>query len=75
MWNMNFNTDMLFFPSQLRKSYGDVYSIFLGRKPVVVLNGLKAIKTAIVIKANDFAGRPQDLLINEIMQHKGRADI
>lgn len=57
---------------QLRKSYGDVYSLFIGSKPAVVINGLKAIKEAMVIKAADFAGRPQDLFINDVTQKKGR---
>ncbi|XP_030587878.1 cytochrome P450 2J6-like [Archocentrus centrarchus] len=56
---------------RLRKSYGDVYSIFIGRKPAVVINGMKAIKEAIVTKATDFAGRPQDMFINEVTQRKG----
>ncbi|XP_006795863.1 cytochrome P450 2J6-like [Neolamprologus brichardi] len=56
---------------RLRKSYGDVYSIFIGRKPAVVINGLKAVKEAMVTKAADFAGRPQDLFINDITNRKG----
>uniref|UniRef100_A0A3Q0SA32 Uncharacterized protein n=1 Tax=Amphilophus citrinellus TaxID=61819 RepID=A0A3Q0SA32_AMPCI len=53
------------------RSYGDVYSIFIGRKPAVVINGMKAVKEAIVTKATDFAGRPQDMFINEVTQRKG----
>ncbi|KAM6937859.1 cytochrome P450 2F2-like [Xenentodon cancila] len=56
---------------RLKKHYGDVYSLYLGTKPAVVINGLKAVKEAIVIKATDFAGRPQDLLVNDITQRKG----
>ncbi|XP_054589339.2 cytochrome P450 2D9 isoform X1 [Nothobranchius furzeri] len=56
---------------KLRQSYGNVYSLFLGSKPAVVINGLKAMKEAMVTKAADFAGRPQDLLINELTRSKG----
>lgn len=56
---------------KLRKSYGDVYSIFIGRKPAVVINGLKVIKEAMVTKAADFAGRPQDLFVNDVTKSKG----
>ncbi|XP_061578226.1 cytochrome P450 2F2-like isoform X2 [Cololabis saira] len=56
---------------RLKKSYGDVYSLFIGKKPAVVINGLKAMKEAIVIKATDFAGRPQDLYINHASGNKG----
>ncbi|KAM6926509.1 cytochrome P450 2F2-like isoform 1-T2 [Lycodopsis pacificus] len=56
---------------RLRKTYGNVYSIFLGPKPVVVINGMKTIKEAFVAKGVDFAGRPQDLLVNDTTQRKG----
>ncbi|XP_012718401.2 cytochrome P450 2B4 [Fundulus heteroclitus] len=56
---------------RLRKSYGNVYSLFIGPRPVVVINGLKAMKEAMVIKATDFAGRPQDMFVNDITQNKG----
>ncbi|XP_035765852.1 cytochrome P450 2J6-like [Neolamprologus brichardi] len=56
---------------KLRKSYGDVYSIFLGREPAVVINGVKAMKEAMVTKAADFAGRPQGLFVNELVDGKG----
>ncbi|XP_030587496.1 cytochrome P450 2B4-like [Archocentrus centrarchus] len=56
---------------RLRKSFGDVYSIFIGPRPAVVLNGVKAIKEAMVTKASDFAGRPQDLFVNDVTKTKG----
>ncbi|XP_034540775.1 cytochrome P450 2F2-like [Notolabrus celidotus] len=56
---------------RLRKTYGNVYSLYFGPKPAVVINGIEAIKMAIVTKGNDFAGRPQDLLINDSTDKKG----
>ncbi|XP_051807627.1 cytochrome P450 2F2-like isoform X1 [Acanthochromis polyacanthus] len=56
---------------KLRKSYGDVYSLFLGPKPFVVINGVKAMKEAMVIKAAEFAGRPQDTFVNDVFDVKG----
>ncbi|XP_008304244.1 cytochrome P450 2J6-like [Stegastes partitus] len=56
---------------RLRKSYGNVYSLFIGPHPAVVINGVKAMKEAIVTKATDFAGRPQDLFINDVTHRKG----
>lgn len=58
--------------SQLRKSYGDVYSLFIGSKPAVIINGVKAMKEALVTNATDFAGRPKDLFINDVIDRKGR---
>ncbi|KAA8590515.1 hypothetical protein FQN60_014449 [Etheostoma spectabile] len=56
---------------RLRKSYGNVYSLFLGTRPAVIINGMKAIKEALVTKGTDFAGRPQDVFINDAVQRKG----
>ncbi|KAK2841897.1 hypothetical protein Q5P01_012097 [Channa striata] len=56
---------------KLRKSYGDIYSLFLGSKPAVVISGVKAIKEALVTKASDFSGRPQDMFINDATERKG----
>uniref|UniRef100_A0A8C5N8Z6 Cytochrome P450 2D3-like n=1 Tax=Gouania willdenowi TaxID=441366 RepID=A0A8C5N8Z6_GOUWI len=56
---------------RLKNQYGDVYSIFIGHRPAVILNGLKAIKEAIITKGSDYAGRPQDLFVNAIFQGKG----
>uniref|UniRef100_A0A803K0V6 Uncharacterized XB5769266 n=1 Tax=Xenopus tropicalis TaxID=8364 RepID=A0A803K0V6_XENTR len=43
---------------QLRKQYGDVFSLQLGWQNVVVLNGYEAIKEALLQKSEDFADRP-----------------
>ncbi|KAM9471238.1 LOW QUALITY PROTEIN: cytochrome P450 2D10-like [Clarias gariepinus] len=55
----------------LAERYGNVYSLYFGRSPVVVLNGLKAIKEALVTKSADFSGRPQNLLISHMLEGKG----
>nr|QLC36636.1 cytochrome P450 2X24 [Kryptolebias hermaphroditus] len=68
--NLNLENPLQDF-ERLRKSYGNVYSLFIGPKPAVIINGLKVMKEAMVIKATDFAGRPQDLFINDITQRKG----
>ncbi|XP_061629902.1 cytochrome P450 2F2-like [Phyllopteryx taeniolatus] len=56
---------------RLRKAYGNVYSLYLGPKPAVIVNGLHAMKEALVSKAIDFAGRPQDLYVNDTTDRKG----
>lgn len=65
-------TDIFIFPSQLSKSYGNIYSIYIGPRPAVILNGLKAMKEAMVIKGADFSGRPQDLFVNDVSCRNGR---
>uniref|UniRef100_A0A3P8U1K4 Cytochrome P450, family 2, subfamily X, polypeptide 9 n=1 Tax=Amphiprion percula TaxID=161767 RepID=A0A3P8U1K4_AMPPE len=56
---------------RLKKSYGNVYSLFFGPNPVVFIHGVKAMKEAMVTRATDFAGRPQDLFINDLAKRKG----
>ncbi|XP_051807664.1 cytochrome P450 2F2-like isoform X2 [Acanthochromis polyacanthus] len=56
---------------KLRKSYGNVYSLFLGPRPSVVINGVKAMKEAMVIKAAEFAGRPQNTISQDVNKGNG----
>ncbi|XP_038146906.1 cytochrome P450 2F2-like [Cyprinodon tularosa] len=56
---------------RLRLSYGNVYSLFIGSRPAVVISGLKAIKEAIAIKGAEYAGRPQDMFVNDVTENKG----
>uniref|UniRef100_H3CMS3 Cytochrome P450, family 2, subfamily X, polypeptide 9 n=1 Tax=Tetraodon nigroviridis TaxID=99883 RepID=H3CMS3_TETNG len=56
---------------RLRKTYGNIYSLYLGRKPAVVISGLKTIKEALVTKGSDFSGRPQDMFINDALKKNG----
>ncbi|XP_047424379.1 cytochrome P450 2F2-like [Mugil cephalus] len=54
---------------RLRNCYGNVYSLFLGPKPAVIINGLQAMKEAMITKAADFAGRPQDIFVSDLTQN------
>ncbi|XP_040925214.1 cytochrome P450 1B1-like [Betta splendens] len=44
--------------ARLAKKYGSVYQIRLGRSDIVVLNGERAIRQALIERGADFAGRP-----------------
>ncbi|MCJ8734451.1 hypothetical protein PDJAM_G00235500 [Pangasius djambal] len=55
---------------KLAEQYGNIYSLYIGTKPVVVLNGLKAIREALVTKSADFSGRPHGL-IKDVTEGKG----
>ncbi|XP_075830086.1 cytochrome P450 2C26-like isoform X2 [Microtus pennsylvanicus] len=39
------------------KVYGSVFTLYLGRKPIVVLHGYKALKEAFIDHGDEFAGR------------------
>ncbi|KAA0724464.1 Cytochrome P450 2F2 [Triplophysa tibetana] len=56
---------------RLADRYGKVYSMYIGSRPTVVLNGFEVMKEALVNKAVDFAGRPQDLMVNHVTEGPG----
>uniref|UniRef100_A0A8C6SFI9 Cytochrome P450 n=1 Tax=Neogobius melanostomus TaxID=47308 RepID=A0A8C6SFI9_9GOBI len=56
---------------KLRRTYGNVYSLYIGHRAAVVVSGAKALKEALVNKAVDFAGRPQDMYANAIVEDRG----
>ncbi|XP_033988153.1 cytochrome P450 2D10-like [Trematomus bernacchii] len=53
----------------LERSYGNVYSLFIGPKPIVVINGVQALKEAMLTKGADFAGRPQDIFATHLTEN------
>ncbi|XP_036424085.1 cytochrome P450 2F2-like isoform X1 [Colossoma macropomum] len=56
---------------KLAQRYGNIYSLYFGGRPAVVLTGLKAVKEALVTKSADFSGRPQNILVTDITEGKG----
>ena len=45
--------------TKMAQKYGDVFSLMLGNRLVVVLNGVDAIQEAMVKHSNAFVGRAQ----------------
>uniref|UniRef100_A0A8C6SIF2 Cytochrome P450 n=1 Tax=Neogobius melanostomus TaxID=47308 RepID=A0A8C6SIF2_9GOBI len=56
---------------KLRGRYGNVYSVYIGHRAAVVVCGTKALKEALVNKGVDFAGRPQDMFMNDVTERRG----
>uniref|UniRef100_A0A8C8YZF0 Unspecific monooxygenase n=1 Tax=Prolemur simus TaxID=1328070 RepID=A0A8C8YZF0_PROSS len=56
---------------RLREKYGDVFTVYLGRRPVVMLCGIEAIKEALVDKAEDFSGRGKIAMVEPVFQGYG----
>ncbi|KAF5897977.1 cytochrome P450 2F2-like [Clarias magur] len=52
------------------EKYGNIYSLYIGTKPAVVLNGLQAVREALVNRSADFSGRPQTL-VKDVHRGKG----
>ena len=56
---------------EFRKKYGDVFSLYLGTRFVVVLCGFDTIKKAFVKNADAFSSRPHTFLTDVFCQRKG----
>ncbi|XP_061101566.1 cytochrome P450 2F2-like [Conger conger] len=56
---------------KLSERYGNVYSVYFGSFPVVVLNGLQAVKEGLVTHSAESSGRPRGFLINQMTENKG----
>ena len=56
---------------RLRKRYGNIFSFYMGRELVIVLNGYNIIHKAAVRKGQTFSGRPQNYLSNVTVSGKG----
>ncbi|XP_053558508.1 cytochrome P450 2C14 isoform X2 [Bombina bombina] len=56
---------------QLAKEYGNIYTIWMGHTPLIVLNGLKAVKDALVSHSEELSGRPEASFLRDITSGKG----
>ncbi|KAM9632559.1 cytochrome P450 2B4-like [Trichechus inunguis] len=56
---------------RLREKYGDVFTVYLGLKPVVMLCGTDALRGALVDQAEAFSGRGQVAVVEQIFQGYG----
>lgn len=56
---------------QLSSTYGPIFTVWLGLKPVVVLCGYEAVKDALVGHSEEFGGRPQIPLLMQLNKDYG----
>ncbi|XP_069069005.1 cytochrome P450 2J6-like isoform X2 [Pleurodeles waltl] len=56
---------------QLAKTYGNIFTVWLGQKPVIVLNGCQTIRDALISHSEEFAGRPTIPTFHELSKGKG----
>ncbi|OXB62106.1 hypothetical protein ASZ78_010511 [Callipepla squamata] len=55
----------------LAKAYGNICTLWLGHKPIVVLYGFKAVKDGLTTNSEDVSGRLQTYLFNRFSSGKG----
>ncbi|EGW12818.1 Cytochrome P450 2A5 [Cricetulus griseus] len=58
-------------PQLFREKYGDVFTLYLGSKPVVMLYGTEAIREALVDQAEAFSGRITIAVLKPIFMDYG----
>ncbi|NXM60062.1 CP2C5 protein, partial [Illadopsis cleaveri] len=56
---------------QLSSTYGPIFTVWLGLKPMVVLCGYEAVKDALVGHSEEFGGRPQIPVLMHISNNYG----
>ncbi|KAL7991112.1 hypothetical protein Chor_014542 [Crotalus horridus] len=55
----------------MRKKYGDIYTVWLWRKPIVVISGFHAMKESVINHSQDFADRPLSSFLLKMSKGKG----
>lgn len=56
---------------QLAQTHGNVFTVWLGSTPIVVLNGFRAVKEALVSNSEQFSGRPLTPFFRDLFGEKG----
>ncbi|KAF3818129.1 hypothetical protein GH733_012437, partial [Mirounga leonina] len=56
---------------RFREKYGDVFTVYLGPRPVVMLCGIKAIREALVDQAETFSGQGKIAILEAVFQGYG----
>ncbi|NXK53782.1 CP2J2 protein, partial [Chauna torquata] len=70
LWRINFRADHGSL-KKLAKIYGNICSLWLGHKPMVVLHGFKAVKDGLTTNSEDVSGRLQTFIFNRFSRGKG----
>uniref|UniRef100_F6R4L7 Cytochrome P450 family 2 subfamily B member 6 n=1 Tax=Equus caballus TaxID=9796 RepID=F6R4L7_HORSE len=56
---------------KLQEKYGDVFTVYLGPRPTVMLCGTEAIREALVDQAEAFSGRGKIAVVDQVFQGYG----
>ncbi|XP_068106777.1 cytochrome P450 2G1-like [Hyperolius riggenbachi] len=56
---------------KLKDTYGEVFIIYLGSRPVVVITGYKAVKDVLVDRGDDFLGRGDMFIFDAVYKNHG----
>ncbi|KAE8633029.1 hypothetical protein XENTR_v10001751 [Xenopus tropicalis] len=70
LWALRFKLH----PKTLRKmakSYGDIYTLWLGHTPLVVLSGCKSVRNGLITHSEELSGRPVDGFMTALTNERG----
>ncbi|XP_032049608.1 cytochrome P450 2J2-like [Aythya fuligula] len=70
VWRINFRADHRSL-KKLAKMYGNICTLWLGHKPMVVLYGFKAVKDGLTVNSEDVSGRLQTYMFNKFSRGRG----
>ncbi|XP_040108674.1 cytochrome P450 2B11-like isoform X2 [Oryx dammah] len=56
---------------RFQQEYGDVFTVYLGPRPVVIICGTEAIREALVDQAEVFSGRAKIAVVDPVVQGNG----
>ncbi|XP_078521528.1 cytochrome P450 2J2-like [Lissotriton helveticus] len=70
LWTMKFELRYDFL-MQLSKTYGNIFTVWMGQKPLVVVNGCKSIRNALITHSEELSGRPVTPISKKLSGGKG----
>ncbi|NWI14537.1 CP2J2 protein, partial [Crypturellus soui] len=70
LWLLNFRLQRETL-AELTNTYGNIYTVWLGQSPVIVLNGYRAVKDGLVTHSEELSGRPLTPFYADMMGEKG----
>ncbi|XP_075047316.1 cytochrome P450 2J2-like [Mixophyes fleayi] len=70
LWTLSFKLHPETF-KHLSILYGNIYTVWLGETPLVVLNGCKSVKDGIVSHSEELSGRPVTSFLKDLLGGKG----
>ncbi|XP_032081892.1 cytochrome P450 2C8-like [Thamnophis elegans] len=71
LWNpkyFHFNRELL---SEMSKVYGNIFTLWFGPYPVIILQGYQAVKDGLTTHPENVSGRPQLAFFKELAKNKG----
>ncbi|XP_054839592.1 cytochrome P450 2J2-like isoform X2 [Eublepharis macularius] len=70
IWRLGFkpSKDLLI---ELAKQYGNIYTVWVGPVPIIVLSGFEAVKEGLINHSEDFADRPLTPYLTAIAKGRG----